>query len=198
MRYRWPKITSPHVDTADRRPERVSLRAPSSFIYALSAIFHSAAGLTLSPPRSLSPSLSLRPSLCYLSLPLPLFLCTPLPFRHFLFLSITSVPPLTLALSLSIYRPLVPSAPSSPALLLSCLFFSSSDFTLLFIPHPDKIYVCPPRPRWHVHTHMHRCTHPPLFFCPSYLDLYQPSSSGPLPVLLRGTQLSAEEKRRDA
>lgn len=145
MRYRWPKITSPHVDTADRRPERVSLRAPSSFIYALSAIFHSAAGLTLSPPRSLSPSLSLRPSLCYLSLPLPLFLCTPLPFRHFLFLSITSVPPLTLALSLSIYRPLVPSAPTSPALLLSCLFFSSSDFTLLFIPHPDKIYVCPPR-----------------------------------------------------
>lgn len=81
--YRWPKSSFPQVDTADRRPERISLRAPSSFIYALSAIFHSAAGLTLSLPRSLSPSLSLRPFLCYLSLPLPLFLCALLSFRHF-------------------------------------------------------------------------------------------------------------------
>ena len=157
----------------------------SSWVNALSASLFVSITLSASlPPLPLTPSASF--SLC--SVVVQAFFCS---FPSHLSL-------LSLSLSLSQYISL--QFPLLPRLLLCFfpVFFPHLISLFFFILHPNKIYVCPPRPRWHVHTHMHRCTHPPLFFCPSYLDLYQPSSSGPLPVLLRGTQLSAEEKRRDA
>lgn len=60
---------------------------------------------------------------------------------------------------------------------------------LLFFFLPDTIYVCPPF-FTHMCTHTHRCTHPLLSFCPSYLDLHQSGSSIPLPLSLVGALLS--------
>lgn len=143
----------------------------------LSSSFHSVSHLTLSP------SLCFHFCLYYLSV--LLFLIPLMSFKHFFFLSITSVP--LFFLSLSICWSLFPSASSSLSLCF-LLVFLSSDFSLFF-PLSDKIYVCPPT-LIHTCTNMHRCTDPPLSFHPSYLDLYQDGSSGPLPALLRGTQLS--------
>ena len=125
-----------------------------------------------------------------LKIPLPLFLIPLLSLEHFfLFLSTTSVS--LLSLSILVWN----SLRSQLSLFVSFLPFSHL-ISLFFFSLADKIYVCPPTPHSHVRTHAktHRCTHPLLSFCPSYLDLYQPRSSGPMPALLRGTQLSGEKR----
>lgn len=180
--YRWPKRTLPSGGHSCQRAWKNSLPAWNSlalrFIYALPAMFFS-----LSLPHSVSITLSMPPFPFPLSLtPTSSFPYSSLAVQHFLFLSITSVPPHSLNILASLLPPV-------SLLLLSCLsliWFHSSFFL------SDKIYVCPPT-LTRTPTHTHRCTHPLLSFCPSYLDLYQPASSGPLPALL-GEHSWAERK----